>query len=215
MRCVTPPNLPSRFRNWNSLTSSLFSSSPQLLVVLVDRSFFQPHLHLTCCVRLLLHRYHRPPWLFPTMRPARVHRLPQRLDYALIPAPLDLSLPLASEKSPLPAIIVTPSSPSSTRDFSIAFLAPPQKPSVFHRLTAFTKLSTPLPFRARTVFLLLLLIFILVCHVVTHRLAARRPYLEFHIQGADKPLMGPFEGLFTFMGGGPVDDKRDFVITEN
>ncbi|TFK28624.1 hypothetical protein FA15DRAFT_633554 [Coprinopsis marcescibilis] len=63
-------------------------------------------------------------------RPApRVHRLPRhrQLDYILVPAPLDLSLPDATEKSPLPAIIVTPSSPSSIKDFSIAFLAPPKK----------------------------------------------------------------------------------------
>ncbi|KAI0698609.1 hypothetical protein BC835DRAFT_1304758 [Cytidiella melzeri] len=54
----------------------------------------------------------------------RLNRFPQRLDYTLIPAPLDLSLPLVDEKAPLPAIIVTPSSPSGEKDFSIAFLAP-------------------------------------------------------------------------------------------
>jgi len=43
----------------------------------------------------------------------------------------DLTLPLVDEKSPLPAIIVTPSSPRSVTDFSIAFLAPrPNRHSV-------------------------------------------------------------------------------------
>ncbi|KAJ2924187.1 hypothetical protein H1R20_g12905, partial [Candolleomyces eurysporus] len=55
----------------------------------------------------------------------RLHRLPRRLDYMLIPAPLDLSLDSMTEKSPLPAIIVTPSSPTHSKDFAIAFLAPP------------------------------------------------------------------------------------------
>jgi hypothetical protein len=70
-------------------------------------------------------------------RTPRVHRLPKRLDYILIPAPSDLSLDTVCEKSPLPAIIVTPSSPSSNKDFSIAFLAPPQKPSFCDRIAAY------------------------------------------------------------------------------
>ncbi|KAI0092446.1 hypothetical protein BDY19DRAFT_990167 [Irpex rosettiformis] len=82
--------------------------------------------------------------------PPRLNRFPQRLDYTLIPAPLDLSLPLVDEKAALPAIIVTPSSPIGEKDFSIAFLAPqprptfrervsklmpavPKAPSIFHR----------------------------------------------------------------------------------
>ncbi|KAI0080682.1 hypothetical protein K474DRAFT_1657492 [Panus rudis PR-1116 ss-1] len=70
-------------------------------------------------------------------RPApRLNRLPQRLDYTLIPAPLDLSLPLVDEKAALPAIIVTPSSPSHETDFAIAFLAPPAKPSLCERVTS-------------------------------------------------------------------------------
>lgn len=40
-----------------------------------------------------------------------------------------------SEKSPLPAIIVTPSSPTGKHDFSIAFLAPPPPPT---RTSVFT-----------------------------------------------------------------------------
>jgi len=75
----------------------------------------------------------------------RLHRLPRRLDYTLIPAPLDLSLPLVTEKSSLPAIIVTPSSPSSAHDFSIAFLAPPPKPSIRDRFIVYLTPPNSIP----------------------------------------------------------------------
>ncbi|KAK0490531.1 hypothetical protein IW261DRAFT_18936 [Armillaria novae-zelandiae] len=130
------------------------------------------------------------------MSPPRVHRLPlnQRLDYTLIPAPLDLSLPSLTEKS-LPAIIVTPSSPVSTHDFAIAFLAPePPPPSLLTRLSL----------RARTAIIICLILVILACHVVTHRLAARGPYLDLG-WGRGASFWGP--------GGGP-EDRRAFVISE-
>jgi len=139
--------------------------------------------------------------------PPRLNRLPQRLDYTLIPAPLDLSRPLVDEKSPLPAIIVTPSSPSHDGDFSIAFLVPPTKPTVFQRLSRLVPSSPPqsylpsqiqLPLsalktefepsssvgsscktRARATIILLLLLFIMGCHVVMHGLVNGRPHLEF------------------------------------
>jgi hypothetical protein len=41
---------------------------------------------------------------------------------------------MMTEKSPLPAIIVTPSSPSGETDYCIAFLAPPPKPSLRERV---------------------------------------------------------------------------------
>lgn len=151
----------------------------------------------------------------PTSSPRRLHRLPQRLDYKLIPAPLDLSLPLATEKSSLPAIIVTPSSPSSSHDFSIAFLADPPKPTLRERLT-----NLPVPFclRARTLIVLSLLFIILICHVVTHRLAAQRPYLEFSVQEGSEPEPMSFSswlGLHDLWEPGTmVDDKRDFIVTE-
>jgi len=134
----------------------------------------------------------------------RIHRLPQRLDYTLIPAPLDLSLPLATEKSPLPAIIVTPSSPSSARDFSIAFLAPPKEPGLFERLVArlhwskaFAENNPNFSFgvgsgiraqTARTMLVIFLILFVMLTHVVTHRMAqtSRRPYLDFSVQ--DTPV---------------------------
>ncbi|KDQ28785.1 hypothetical protein PLEOSDRAFT_1111940 [Pleurotus ostreatus PC15] len=120
----------------------------------------------------------------------RIHRLPQRLDYTLIPAPLDLSLPLVAEKSALPAIIVTPSSPTTPHDYSIAFLAPPEKPSLKQRITTFAApLKGPFILKARTMLLIVIVIFVLVCHVVTHSLAFRRPHLEFSVQGTDGHLV--------------------------
>lgn len=144
----------------------------------------------------------------------RIHRLPlnQRLDYTLIPAPLDLSLPLVTEKSHLPAIIVTPSSPSSSRDFSIAFLAPPKEPGFFERLGArlqWTKQSSESSSNslfgigsgiraqtARTLIILFLILFVMLTHVVTHRMAqtSRRPHLDFSVQ--DTPVAAAYgEGM--------------------
>lgn len=74
--------------------------------------------------------------------PPRLNRLPLRLDYTLIPAPLDLALPLVDEKAPLPAIIVTPSSPIGEKDFSIAFLLPTPKTTFRQRVS---KLIPSLP----------------------------------------------------------------------
>jgi hypothetical protein len=73
---------------------------------------------------------------FYTMPGRRIHRLPQRLDFALIPAPLDISLPAVAEKSPFPVLIVTPSSPAFDNDYSIAFLHEPSppKPSLYNRI---------------------------------------------------------------------------------
>ena len=116
----------------------------------------------------------------------------------------------------MPAIIVTPSSPSSTHDFSIAFLAPDEseKPSIRQRFTAFAKLPAPFPLRARFAFFLVLLVFIILCHVVTHRLAERRPYLEFSVQDGDTPAIGTIESLLDLTGlwSAKGDEKREFVI---
>lgn len=139
----------------------------------------------------------------------RLNRLPQRLDYTLIPPPLgelefvhslfefclsppilsDLSKPLVDEKAALPAIIVTPSSPSGETDFRIAFLAPEPKPSLHARLSqrlqSLTPKSRASQLKARAFLLLFLPLFILACHLLVHRLAARRPHLHFdgHMQG--------------------------------
>ncbi|KAF8876283.1 hypothetical protein CPB84DRAFT_1715099 [Gymnopilus junonius] len=121
----------------------------------------------------------------------RVHRLPRRTDFKLIPAPLDLSLPLVTEKSPLPAIIVTPSSPSSTRDFSIAFLATPPKPTLRQRILSLTSFkskvlastssaSSSASFRLRSIIFVLIVFFIMMCHLVfSHGLATRAPHMDF------------------------------------
>jgi len=132
-------------------------------------------------------------------RPApRIHRLPHRLDYTLIPAPLDLSLPLATEKSNLPAIIVTPSSPSSAHDFSIAFLAPQPKPSLADRFSTLASFEPPALLRARTVIIMLLTLFIVLCHVVTHHLAAQPSHLEFSVETQASRVVNPWIAWFGF-----------------
>ncbi|THH33634.1 hypothetical protein EUX98_g497 [Antrodiella citrinella] len=141
----------------------------------------------------------------------RLNRLPQRLDYTLIPAPLDLSLPLVDEKSPLPAIIVTPSSPSHEREFCIAFIAAPPKPplrqrllshlpklpslpSFLHRLPSQIKLpvspfaqefegeqSWTLKTRARSTLVFAILLFIMACHLILHEMVTGHPHVEFGV----------------------------------
>jgi len=137
------------------------------------------------------------------VRSSRLHRLPQRLDYTLIPAPLDLTLPLVDEKSPLPAIIVTPSSPRNSIDFSIAFLAPEPKPSLRERVTSYlprpsrlsrqpislattpTKASFPSmtgPFKFRSILIMFFMFFVMACHMIAHRLAVM-PRMDFQPKG--------------------------------
>ncbi|KAI0069103.1 hypothetical protein BV25DRAFT_1910807 [Artomyces pyxidatus] len=156
---------------------------------------------------------------------SRRHRLPQhRGDYVLVPPPLDLSLeslPLMSEKSPVPMIIVTPSSPSCSTDFSIALLAPPSKPSLRERVSF---MSATMQFKARTTFILLLLFFIMACHLLTHRLATRHPHLQFDSMqeielGAEQAQVSASSfGWFdwqTFWDISVPDGKREFVVTES
>ncbi|KAK7061371.1 hypothetical protein R3P38DRAFT_2829126 [Favolaschia claudopus] len=153
----------------------------------------------------------------------RLHRFPHRIDYTLIPPPLDLSLPLKTEKDSPPMIIVTPSSPSSARDFSIAFLSPPPKPSIRERFSTYAPLvSTPFQFqrKARTMIILSLIFFVLICHVVTHRLAARRPHLEFSVQTGDAHLVDTSFGnwfIRSVLGDGDADApdvKREFIVED-
>ncbi|KAF5363566.1 hypothetical protein D9756_000958 [Leucocoprinus leucothites] len=114
----------------------------------------------------------------------RLHRLPQRLDYTLVPAPLDLSLPSITEKSPLPAIIVTPSSPVHTHDFSIAFLAAPPKPTFRERVLKSVNTIADNSWLAqsrslRTFLILALLFFIMITtHLIAHRVSVY-PYYRF------------------------------------
>ncbi|KAH9927130.1 uncharacterized protein BXZ73DRAFT_78601 [Epithele typhae] len=139
----------------------------------------------------------------PTLTAPRLNRLPQRLDYTLIPAPLDLNKPIVDEKADLPAIIVTPSSPVFESEFFIAFLAPPPSPTFSQRLVALvpsfpsrlpSQIQLPAsPFKAafddrtgfslrgriRTIILLFVLLFIMASHVVMHRIATSHPHLEF------------------------------------
>ncbi|EIW82186.1 hypothetical protein CONPUDRAFT_40038, partial [Coniophora puteana RWD-64-598 SS2] len=112
-------------------------------------------------------------------RPApRLHRLPQRLDYTLVPAPLDLSLPQATEKSSLPAIIVTPSSPSAESNYYIAFLSPPPKATFRERISPYLSPSQ-LSFKARIAFLVCIVLLVLALHFLSHlALAVHRPHLN-------------------------------------
>lgn len=131
---------------------------------------------------------------------------------ALLPTSLiDLAKPLVDEKSPLPAIIVTPSSPSHDGDFAIAFLMPPPKPTLWQRMADTLPTVPRLPSqiqlppspkpeyervgscktRARATILLLLLLFIMVCHVVMHEIAKDRPRMEFSVNMVHSELDVP------------------------
>ncbi|KAG5219921.1 chromatin binding protein [Salix suchowensis] len=70
------------------------------------------------------------------------------------------------------------------------FPRPPEKPSLKQRITTFAApLKGPFILKARTMLLIVVVIFVLVCHVVTHSLAFRRPHLEFSVQGTDGHLV--------------------------
>jgi hypothetical protein len=153
----------------------------------------------------------------PTPTP-RIHRLPHRTDYTLIPAPLDLSLSQATEKSPLPAIIVTPSSPSSSRDFSIAFLAAPPKLSLLERIASWKHYGGPVPFRIRSILIVLFITFAFICHLAADSLAMRRPYLELNArEGGDASVsQSPVRWIdfSSFFGDTPALLHPDFIINE-
>ncbi|KAI9512716.1 hypothetical protein F5148DRAFT_1161033 [Russula earlei] len=153
----------------------------------------------------------------------RRHRLPKhRLDYILTPAPGDVSLSQVGEKSPLPAIIVTPSSPSCSADFSIAFLAPPKNTTARERLFS---LAAPLNVKARTTFLLLLLLFVMACHLFTHRLATSHPHLQFGLMQGEEEAQSAAHSKHhiswhdwqAFWGAhiSDSDTKREFVVAES
>ncbi|KAN0124499.1 hypothetical protein V8E52_002148 [Russula decolorans] len=156
-----------------------------------------------------------------TTHSTRRHRLPKhRPDYILIPAPEDVPLSQMGEKTPLPAIVVTPSSPSCSADFSVAFRAPPEKPTVTAKERLFS-LATPLNLKARTTFLLLLLLFIMACHLFTHRLAASHPHLQFGMmpgvtEEAQANHLGGFNWkAFWGVQTSDIDGKREFFVTES
>jgi len=151
----------------------------------------------------------------------RLHRLPQRLDYTLVPAPLDLALPLTNEKSYLPAIIVTPSTPTTEcgHQFYIAFSP---KPTLRERVSNYiAPFQTPFQLRARTVIILSLVLFIAVCHLFTHQFAIQRPHLRFDNfeagryggDPADTSYWGWF-GIKSLWNASAIDERRSFIINE-
>lgn len=162
-----------------------------------------------------------------TRRAPRIHRLPQRLDYNLIPAPLDLSLPLATEKSSLPAIIVTPSSPTADApEYYIAFLKPPPKPTFHERISEYSPFQPHLPLKARSAIIVSLILFILMCHLLVH-LAVRRPHFDFipssdnisslkaNYHQAQNSFLDSFAlDLKSFWSGPVAGDTRNFIIED-
>jgi COMPASS component SWD1 len=121
---------------------------------------------------------------------------------------------MVTEKSPLPAVIITPSSPTSITDFSIAYLPPPTKPSACERLCF---VIAPFQAKARTIILLLLLFSVVLCHVITHRLATRHPQLDFSVHNdarSNHHLSTIFDWLdIKSLLGVVVEEKREFVVT--
>jgi len=118
-------------------------------------------------------------------------------------------LPIRTEKSPFPAVIVTPSSPSSANDFAIAYLPPLPKASVRERLGTY---AAPLQRHARMTILLFIIFFVLLCHFITHRAATRFGVLtssetgtDVHVSFLDWFSMRSF--LSDIMDGGSVIDK--------
>ena len=87
----------------------------------------------------------------------------------------DFSLLTSTEKSPLPAIIVTPSSPVHKQDFSIAFLAPEPKPTFRKRVVTYVNHiadnSGLTPSRSLRTFLILAFIFFVM--ITTHLIILR------------------------------------------
>ena len=75
---------------------------------------------------------------------------------------------------------MTPSSPSlGAPEYYIAFLTPPPKPSLRERITQFPSFQGHFLLKARTLLVISLLLFILVCHLLAH-LAVHRPLFNFN-----------------------------------
>ena len=95
----------------------------------------------------------------------------------------DLSITEVAGKSPLPTIVVTPCSPSSTHDFSLAFVPSPPKQGFRERCHSYKPPYAP-SLRMRCIICAFLLLFF-ICHLLAHRLTVRYPRLEFASVEAD------------------------------
>jgi len=114
----------------------------------------------------------------PRPVPPRLHRLPRWTDQVLVPVPFDLSITEVAGKSPIPTIIVTPSSPSSsTHNYSLAFIPSPPKQSFRERFQSYKTPYAP-SLRLRSILCAFLLLFF-ICQLLAHRLAAHYPRLDF------------------------------------
>lgn len=128
----------------------------------------------------------------------------------------DLSFPFANEKSSLPAIIVTPSTPTeSAHQFYIAFSP---KPTLRERvLNYLAPFQNTFQLRARTAIILSLLLFVVVCHLFTHQFTTHRPHLRFDNFEAgdhfDTSYWGWF-GIKSLWNASAIDGKRSFIVNE-
>lgn len=120
---------------------------------------------------------------------------------------------MAGEKSSIPAIIVTPSSPTCDFEFYIAFSP---KPTLRDRLSNY---MAPFTFRARTAIIVSLLFFIVLCHLFTHQFVIIRPHLRFDTfeagQYADEHIDAQYWGwlgIKSLWNATIADGKRDFIV---
>ncbi|THH12371.1 hypothetical protein EW145_g10 [Phellinidium pouzarii] len=129
---------------------------------------------------------------------------------------LDLSGPIVDDKALLPAIIVTPSSPSCDRDFRIAFLAAQPKETIATRVITSLHKAAPAPsqIRPRTLILIFVPLLILFCHVLTHHLAMHRPHLHF-AAAADDQASSNGPGWFELNDYWDARQARNFIVEES
>lgn len=139
-----------------------------------------------------------------------MHIEPLAVPYCAQP---DLSLPLTNEKSTLPAIIVTPSTPTTecAHQFYIAFSP---KPTFRERVLMYLTTIQP---KARTIIILSLLLFVVMCHLFAHQFALRRPHLRFDDFEAgqygdhlDTSYWGWF-GVKSLWNVSAIDNRRSFM----
>jgi hypothetical protein len=148
----------------------------------------------------------------PRPAPPRLHRLPRWTDQILIPATSDISITEVAGKSPLPTIIVTPCSPSSTHDYSLAFIPSPPKQGIRERLQSY-KTPYASSWRVRLILCAFLLLSI-ICQLLSHRLAARYPRLEFTSVEATEDPIPPQQSLLDWFNSWSDAGRYDRVVEQ-
>ena len=130
------------------------------------------------------------------------------------PSEPDLSITEVAGKSPLPTIIVTPCSPSSTHEFSLAFIPSPPKQGFRERLHSYKPPYAPSS-RTRSIICGFLFLFF-ICHLLAHRLTVRYPLLDYvaveaDASGGDVP---PHQSFFDWFDSWS-DAGRDDPVMEH